>query len=302
MRENPYKGGQTQRSVVVFLDILGFSSAIADARKQSNEDRLLSQLQAALKEARPYLDDRLSESDLDEGIWESRFFTDNLVIGMPIFLDAEGELGNSFLLAGLYQYVLIKHGFFVRGAISVGQLFMDEDVVFGSGLLEAHDAESTLARDPRIVLAPSALKYVQNHLCYYAGVDETPHDSYLLEDVDNQVFLNYLWIPRDDEEDPDPDYWIGLKNHKTQIEENLARYRDDPKIWSKYAWAANYHNFTCEAVCREDKSFWIGADFLQPHPRWLHEVYERKGLDLVRLDSGVTIASYRNIFRRVTRK
>ncbi len=278
VRKSPYKDGQTRSSVVVLLDILGFSSAIADAHKQSNEDQLLSRLQDALKEAKPYLDDPLPENDEFEGLWESRFFTDNLVIGVPIYFDGEGDLGSSFLVAALYQYVLIKHGFFVRGAISIGQLFMDEDVVFGSGLLEAHDAESNLARDPRIILAPSALERVEQHLCYYGHIKETPHDLYLLEDVDNQVFLNYLWIPLDEGE-PDPDYWINLRNHKKEIEANLGRFRDNPRIWSKYAWAANYHNFTCDELCPDDPSFKIGADSLQPRPRWLDEVYVKKGSD-----------------------
>lgn len=64
MRKNPYKDGQTHSSVVVFLDILGFSAAIADAHKQSSENQLLSKLQQALKEAKPYLDDRLSAEEL----------------------------------------------------------------------------------------------------------------------------------------------------------------------------------------------------------------------------------------------
>lgn len=290
-RINAYDPGKNQLSVVAFLDILGFSAAISEAREGSAENPLLEKFQNALHEALPYLSDRIEGLEHLKRSWESRFFTDNLVIGIPVFEDAEDELGTSFLLAGLYQYVLAKHGFFVRGAISVGPLFMDENVVFGSGLLEAHETEAACARDPRIVLAPSALTRVQRHLCYYGPLNETPHDAYLLEDVDNQVFVNYLAIPFV-EDGPSAQYWADLKNHKCKIEENLAKYRHEPRVWSKYAWVAGYHNFTCERVTTDASSYRIGAEFLQSSPRLLHEVYQRKGVSLVRRDNGSVVATW----------
>jgi hypothetical protein len=302
-RINAYEGGKNLHSVVAFLDILGFSSAIAEARDQSSEDQLLGKLQDAIREARPYLSDRLNGLDNIKGVWESRFFTDNLVLGIPVFEDAEMELGSSFLMAGLYQFVLAQHGFFVRGAISVGPLFIDENVVFGSGLLEAHEIGVTSARDPRIVLAPSALKRVQRHLCYYGRLDESPQDYYLLEDVDNQVFVNYLAIPFI-EDGPSAEYWTALENHKRRIEDNLTKYQQQPRIWSKYAWVAGYHNFTCEKICADPSPYRIGPEFLQPSPRLLHEVYQRNGYNLVHKDTGTTVASwnYRVHFKRSEKK
>jgi len=42
-----------------------------------------------------------------------------------------------------------------------------------------------------------------------------------------------------------PDY-DGFTCHKKKIEEKLADYKSNPPIWSKYAWAANYHNTFCD--------------------------------------------------------
>jgi hypothetical protein len=80
-----------------------------------------------------------------------------LVLGFPIIDDGESEFGRMIYSVGLFQYSLLRHGFFVRGGITVGPLYMDEDMVYGKGLLDAYDAECKLARDPRVVLAPAAM-------------------------------------------------------------------------------------------------------------------------------------------------
>jgi hypothetical protein len=55
---------------------------------------------------------------------------------------------------GVYQLSMALDDYFIRGAISVGELFLDPNTAFGPALLEAHDLESNVARDPRVILAP----------------------------------------------------------------------------------------------------------------------------------------------------
>lgn len=130
--------------------------------------------------------------------------------------------------------------FFVRGAIAIGDLYMDDITVFGGGLIEAYEAERTLARDLRIVLAPSAQSAVNEHLEYYGRGSHAPQNQDLLRDSDGQFFVNYL-----DTLIPAVDYFYEkeLSAHKARIEEKLALYKSRPPIWAKYLWAANCHNF-----------------------------------------------------------
>jgi hypothetical protein len=72
-------------------------------------------------------------------------------------------------------------GFFIRGGVAVADVYFDEEIVFGPGLLEAYATESQRARDPRIVLADSCLQYIA----------ESSSGS-LLKDADGQLFVNYL--------------------------------------------------------------------------------------------------------------
>src|SRR6266480_541178 len=124
-RVSPYKEQKTQSSVIVYLDILGYTDAVEAAYRRQTHEQLLGRLYEALEEAKSHLGDEIPflESPKERG-WEVKLFTDNLVIGMPISWDGEEDLGLAFQLAGMYQYSLAQRGFFIRGAIDVGDLYM----------------------------------------------------------------------------------------------------------------------------------------------------------------------------------
>jgi hypothetical protein len=201
---NPYinDGGQPQlrASVVAFVDILGYQALIREAHQRGTAQSLLIQLHEALIAAYAHL----SENDIDgnriprsylrteRDLFKIRTFTDNIVIGYPIWDDAERELGSIFSDLAFFQLEMVTRGFFVRGAIAIGDLYMDDITVFGQGFLDAYDGESTKARDPRIILTTSAQESVMAHVKYYSYPSHSPQARDLYRDADSQFFLNYL--------------------------------------------------------------------------------------------------------------
>jgi hypothetical protein len=198
----------------------------------------------------------LRDADMDgESIWGTlrpkkdpfkiRAFTDNIVIGYPISDDGERELGAIFSDLSSFQLEMVNRGFFIRGAIAVGDLYMDDITVFGQGFLNAYDGESKYARDPRIILTESAQEAVMSHVKYYSNPSYSPQARDLYKDADGQFFLNYLEGVLIAEEELGP-YFDVLASHKSVIEAKLNEHRDQPVFWAKYTWAANYHNFFCD--------------------------------------------------------
>ncbi len=234
------------KSVVAFIDVLGYSDLIKRAKKDSKSQELLLKLHAALKKAQRYVNpetDSISEKSLtNKNCSAFRSFTDNIVIGHPIKDDGEFELGRVFSELSYFQLVLTIEGFFVRGAISIGDLYMDDIVVFGSGLTEAYEAEHELSRDPRIILSLTAKKSVDQHIQYYSEHAHAPQNRNLLRDSDGQYFVNYL----DTLLEEGDVYEEELQSHKEIIENRLVEYKNRPPIWSKYMWAAKYHNYFCD--------------------------------------------------------
>jgi hypothetical protein len=227
-------------SIVLLLDILGSQEMASDAQAEEHLVRLFD----ALKYAREYVPQGREQP------YKIAAFTDNLVLGWPIKWaeqDAEAEYGATFFRAMCYQYELARQGFFVRGGLTRGPLYMDADFVFGPALVDAYNIERSVAVQPRIVLSKALVKLCWQHIHqYYGKARHTPHNREILMSEDGEAFLNYLSV-LDDEE---VDVHAELLRHKTSIERALKRYAAYPKITKKYRWVAGYHNYFCTSNYR----------------------------------------------------
>jgi len=264
---NPYvieKGSpKLQLSVVAFLDVLGYADLVRESSKSRTSDELLKKLHNVLRTSRKHIDPKQRDSTFKKD-WKKDFsafraFTDNIVIGRPIKGrgDGEVELVETFNELSYFQMVMAMDGFFVRGAIAIGDLYMDDIAVFGPGLVEAYDAEHSLARDPRIIIAQSAREAVNQHLEYYGRHSHAPQVSCLLKDSDGQYFIHYL-----DTLISEGEYFFEteLQRHKESIETKLKQHSSRPPVWSKYIWVANYHNYFCRNHSKVAKSYMINLE------------------------------------------
>jgi hypothetical protein len=245
---NPYIGRKPKLkpSVVAYVDIVGYKQLVEKAYKKGKAEEFLKKLHHALKESHEHVDP--GHANVFHSVRKPDFsafsaFTDNIVIGYPTQFFGEEELGQAFRELSRFQMRLAINGFFVRGGISMGDLYMDDMVVYGPALFEAIEAERSLARDPRIVLANSAREKVDEHLKYYAVPAHAQHVTDLRKDADGQYFVNYLntvvpgeWYFSENE----------LEKHKLAIEDKLTQYEGEPRIYSKYLWSAAYHNYFCD--------------------------------------------------------
>jgi hypothetical protein len=250
---NPYhsfnKPPTLRPSVVAFIDLLGYIDLITTSEKEGTQEQLLQTLHHALSTNRGWLEELHPSLKLknlfDKDLYVLKAFTDNIVLAWPIREDAEAELGSVFSKLADFQFTMSLEGFFVRGGISVGMAYVDDIAVFGDALTQSYEAESHLARDPRIVLAPSAVVAVKKHLKYYHKPEHAPQTRELLCDSDGQWFLNYLDCVLYAEDEAGPFYEEFLR-HKAAVEMKLNQHKSSPAIFSKYAWVASYHNFFCD--------------------------------------------------------
>lgn len=278
MSRNPYqKEGASPRlrpSVFVFMDILGYQVLHKEAEVDGTQAEFLERLHGALSDGRKWLEEKTgdevivaSESPLEEDNHALKAFSDHIVIGWPIRWDAEVEFGDAFDILACFQLSMANDGFFVRGAISIGDAYIDDIVVSGNALIEAHEGESLFARDPRIILTESAKARVQSHLRYYTPRKDAPQRRDLLIDSDGRWFLNYLNAILALEYASGP-FFEELTRHKQAVETQLTKYNGDPAIFAKYAWVAGYHNFFCDLHCRHfSDEYKIDTDLFRAAPK-----------------------------------
>ena len=259
---------KTLTSVVAFLDILGFSQEIRESHDAGQSDALLQRFTTVIRQWYALLRDQPQSGDRCGRVWELKAFTDNVVLGHPIRRDGEAEFGHLMSDVALLQIGLAHEGFFVRGGIAVGDLYMDEDIVFGVGLLDAYEAEQN-AGAPRVVLAESAVQLVRRHLKYYASVEISPQNRDLLIDEDNRFFVNYL--SRSWPNHTEAPLFDWLTEHRDALVGKLDRHRAEPHVWAKYAWVARYHNYFCESI-PEGTPHMVDVSLLALQPKRLQDV------------------------------
>lgn len=212
---------------------------IRSAEKESRCQRLLAELYRPLKDARGWLEDSNLEY-LGEPPEKHRFalraFTDNIVMGWPLRNSAGAALRRALEKVSWFQIDMATHGFFVRGAITVGEVFIDDIAVFGPALLDTYDAEREHAVMPRVILTARAAQAEQE----YRATD--PLSQYTLRDADNRLFVNYLEAATHNEQLMEN----LITQHRNQVTSKLEEFKADAKIWSKYRWVAEYHNSFCD--------------------------------------------------------
>ena len=245
---------RTQRSVCAYLDLLGFSSAIREAQQQGTSNGLLRQFSHVVENWFATLGDTLAHESNEQRRREFKVFTDNVFVGAPV---QTGDLATelSFVLSdiGLLQAGLIFEGFCARGAVSVGELYIDDSVVFGAAVLDAYEAEQA-ARAPRVVLHSSAQAVVAQELLNYQKIYQEVighrFTDQLLVDEDGQWFINYLHGRFAGgslfEEDRST-----LDRHAQLIASRLQLFATEPRVRAKYLWVARYHNYFCQSYAAD---------------------------------------------------
>lgn len=277
MKKNPFRdnGGKPtfKLAIVMYADILGWGQSVLDAFHAGTEKEFLLKRRHILGEA--YRTVRRHARALDKSRPPSfgvKVFTDNIVIAIPAQYaggELEPELGQVFRVCSGLQIRLAMQGLFMRGAISLGHHYMDDDMAVGDALLEAVQFDKS-GQPPRIILADSIKPLVRLHASFYKdGIQRAPHRSHLLLDEDSQVFIDYL-----SEAFALGDGMIfldALEKHREAIQQALVSFPSGA-IHQKYLWAAKYHNF----ACLEHRSF--SVDYEEQVPGVLQQFEELRRL------------------------
>ncbi len=139
----------TKLYYIAYFDILGYKSFFEDSENDVNE--LLKKCIAIANDTKTLKRD--FGLTLTRDIFY-KLFSDNCVIMMEkgTCSQIDEVLHWIRLIASLQLQFLSEYGIPIRGGITMGQAYIDDDIVLGKGLIEAVRLESEVARYPRIVI------------------------------------------------------------------------------------------------------------------------------------------------------
>lgn len=173
--------GTPAYSLIAYFDILGYKAFLDDP--ESDELELLESLKDTLSDLR-----QIANVDLGAGeLLQLKAFSDNVVMALPCSDNPENRGNFIFLVLVLclMQLKLIsKYNQIIRGGLLGGKILIDDDLVFGEGLVKAVGMEEQ-AVFPRIVVDDSGLP---------SDMHTSDSATFLQRDSDGKSYLDFFRV------------------------------------------------------------------------------------------------------------
>lgn len=166
-------------------------------------------------------------------------FSDSIVVSVEVDDTNINETFSTLVanIADMGEYLLIN-GILIRGGITIGNLYHDSSsIIFGSGLIEAYQIESNLAKHPRIVLSDKLIGMLNYPV--YGKPKSYPYHQYIDRFADGTVGFHQMIVLQVVQN--------STVMSNTQLTEHLNIIRDviikgldssfnNTSIYEKYAW------------------------------------------------------------------
>lgn len=199
--------------IVAFLDILGFKSHVENYLDPENayEGKILNIIKIAIKltEKTTYMDLFKQIEDLEKLDFKIQYkqFSDCTCLSIPNIND-NPEIEAMMICIFIYllrdfHSIMLRFDLYLRGGLSVGFHYEDDNMIFSKGLIKAYELESKKAVYPRIIIDDELIKRLEefwgNHkdILYPLGVDKL-----LVSDWDGSIFINPFNLSQESEETP----------------------------------------------------------------------------------------------------
>lgn len=183
-----------ENRIVVFIDILGFSSIV---RKTITTQKAESRIEKAnfvlgnLISALEFIHEHFNQLKLayeDSSIQLSQF-SDSIVISV---LENSKELIIVFKHLKLIQArLLARYNILIRGGVVKGKLIHTNNILLGPAMVNAYNLESKCALSPRIVIDPK-VKWVYNKINKTDAGEILEKEKILKKDYDGTFYIDYF--------------------------------------------------------------------------------------------------------------
>lgn len=218
-----------KKHIVAYLDILG-----AQKLMLSNDSNTFLRVLQEQYEELLCLPKVLRHIPQFEDV-KIKIFSDNIIIVSELVEDEyinKTKLERVLQLVSHLQVNLLAKAKLLRGGITIGELFINDILVYGAGLIEAYKLESKVAIYPRVVVSSEVA---------YLNEKES-----IIKDYDGNWFVNFYWSFIGS---------AGLYIDMSSYIDNVIQEADlkDYKIRQKINWLINYHNHKCDEMKYDDE-------------------------------------------------
>lgn len=244
------KNALLEQYYIAYFDILGYKAFFDD-----NGNDMLEFLQSNISLANDVVRKTSPNVVFSDTNFEIKSFSDNFMILIRKAnsnSDYQAVKSLVYLLALLQLRFLEKYSILIRGSITKGDAFLNNNIIFGEGLIRAVELEGQ-ATFPRIILDDSR---------FDVDVCESLCEKCVAKDEDDKYYIDFFDIIGTGIGN-NSEYLVGEKEHLDIIRDNIIklvkkhgkfnRQVKDPKkiaeaekTISKYAWLLMKYNNYCK--------------------------------------------------------
>lgn len=249
---------------VAYLDILGWKELVEKSRSNSKLIEKLTYIATEFPKQRPenshYFAPHVTQ------------FSDSIVVSIP----ADGQLhqARDLLLNRLFMFWknLLCEEIFIRGGITIGEMYHRGDVAIGPALIEAYLLESRKAIYPRILISDAAATHI--------GEAGTDFDGNIIWDVLRTH--EYKGPARLPDQDNFFDAAVFLPEIRAAITRKLMAERQQRSSVShtgleKAQWYASYYNWTVSALTKAVDDYLAWAENIEECRSRVEYIKQRRG-------------------------
>ena len=176
-----FKQDELQDYYLAYFDILGYKSYFEN---ESDPYDFLSVIQSAIEDMKKSVNNTLLLNDVDV---KFRAYSDNFLFYIK---HENNELGAmaalSFLTQQIQRRLLEKYSILIRGGITIGKFYVNEDFIFGKGLIDVYTLENKFAVYPRIILDNKNKKFS------VAVLETLERRGYISKDEDDFYYVQFF--------------------------------------------------------------------------------------------------------------
>lgn len=212
---------ETSKYIVSYIDLMGTENRIEYVNNvQIYSMNILHNLYS------DFINNILKNTHYGFNDIKIKIFSDNIIMAKKLSKDETISDVNCLLNAtAIFHNMSMTNKFpwLSRGGITVGDLYIDDIMVWGKALTRAYYLENKMAKFPRILIDDEITGIIENEKI----------NDIILKDFDDLYFLNSLKCNKSDF----TKFYNGFKILKQELKVNYT-----PRIYENLCWHMNYVN------------------------------------------------------------
>ncbi|MDV0441739.1 hypothetical protein [Methanorbis furvi] len=241
----------SKKCIIAFLDLLGATKLILG---DDSQEQNLNKMRGIYDEVIALQKDNNPNFRKFQTV-QFKIFSDNIVFVQELTTNKtdpvdiiEGLFRISGVVSDLLYYALIERGWMFRGAIACGDVYLDSDMIWGKGLVDAYNAEQNISIYPRVIITDELIHEVQT------SKSEVVIFLKFEQDFDGIYYLDFLTLMLEEYEDDSPAMQAGKKNKLMKFRDTYKEILDklptkpdisSARVRAKHHWFINDYNRFC---------------------------------------------------------